>query len=359
MKKNIKIILAVLIIVVVLIFSLVVLQDNNKKVENLNLWILESNFCIEKGGKIDIRSTEFGEYGVCVFEDFSECEIEMFFNGECNAGDHIVDPELICTTEYNPVCGINGVTYSNPCMAGEVEIVHYAPCGTEEEIFCTEEYDPVCGIDGVTYSNECYANVAGVEIAHPGECDSSENMIDDGEGILCPTVYEPVCGMDGITYSNTCFAEIANVDIDYPGECELDDEEGLFCPTVYDPVCGIDGISYANACFAEIEGIDIDYAGECEDSQISNPASNFCIQNGGNLDIRSTEEGEYGVCVFEDFSECEEWMFFNGECTSGEFIIDPDKACTLEYNPVCGVNGVTYSNPCMAGEVPIEKEGYC
>jgi len=50
-------------------------------------------------------------------------------------------------------------------------------------------------------------------------------------------------------------------------------------------------------------------------TQIANPASVNCEEQGGRLDIRTDEAGgQIGYCIFEDGTECEEWAFLRGEC---------------------------------------------
>lgn len=52
-----------------------------------------------------------------------------------------------------------------------------------------------------------------------------------------------------------------------------------------------------------------------EDSaDLANPASVYCEEQGGMLELRDGNEGQYGTCVFSDGSECEEWAYFRGEC---------------------------------------------
>jgi uncharacterized protein len=52
-------------------------------------------------------------------------------------------------------------------------------------------------------------------------------------------------------------------------------------------------------------------------SRIANPASEHCIERGGELEIRRTKGGEIGICHFIDGSVCEEWSLLRDECRPG------------------------------------------
>ena len=55
-----------------------------------------------------------------------------------------------------------------------------------------------------------------------------------------------------------------------------------------------------------------------EQPAMANPASKYCIEQDGRLEIRDEEEGQIGYCLFANDSECEEWAFLRGECVPGE-----------------------------------------
>jgi len=65
----------------------------------------------------------------------------------------------------------------------------------------------------------------------------------------------------------------------------------------------------------------------CTTKQVGlpNPASVYCEENGGRLDLRTSEDGSVaGVCVFQDGSECDEWAFYRGTCARGDSLAGDD-----------------------------------
>ena|GEM_PF-1186918 len=95
------------------------------------------------------------------------------------------------------------------------------------------------------------------------------------------------------------------------------------------------------------------FRGECKPGKpapgMVNPASKYCIEHGGKLEIRTTEKGEAGYCIFPDGSECEEWAFFRGECKPGQIkptaTPEAGKASRIQFEP-----GATSAS--VSGKVP-------
>ena len=57
-----------------------------------------------------------------------------------------------------------------------------APCiidvSKQEPRICTMQYVPVCGCNGKTYGNACVAKGAGVQRSRPGRCEDTEQTPD-------------------------------------------------------------------------------------------------------------------------------------------------------------------------------------
>ena len=45
-----------------------------------------------------------------------------------------------------------------------------------EPVMCTADWNPVCGCDGKTYANACNAGAAGVTRFEPGECEKKDRL---------------------------------------------------------------------------------------------------------------------------------------------------------------------------------------
>jgi hypothetical protein len=266
---------------------------------------------------------------------------------------------------------------------------------------CTMIFDPVCGCDGVTYGNACVANLAGASVDVAGACDGGGPVACGGDlgtdclegeicvveaglcdpgapGICepvpeaCPAIVDPVCGCDGKTFTNACEARRAGVTVDFEGSCgesagcggvfEKGCSEGEICliggqtcdPAAegkcvsapetcsdeFAPVCGCDDVTYDNACSAALSEAPVAYEGECADDadlcggddELACMEGDLCLRK-----IGSCESTDVGVCIGTPM-----------ECPKG-----------IEL--VCGCDDVTYDNACRAYQagVSVAAAGAC
>ena len=66
-------------------------------------------------------------------------------------------------------------------------------------------------------------------------------------------------------------------------------------------------------------------------ANMANPASVHCEEQGGKVEIRESEAGQYGICIFPDGSGCDEWALFRGICKHGAQDAAPLEGVTASY----------------------------
>lgn len=74
---------------------------------------------------------------------------------------------------------------------------------------------------------------------------------------------------------------------------------------------------------------------------LANPASVHCHDQGGTSRIeRNPLGGQYGVCVFQDNLQCEEWALLRGQCPAGGLRVTGYVTPAARY---CAITGGSYT----------------
>ncbi|KAG1707222.1 Extracellular protease inhibitor 10 [Phytophthora capsici] len=160
---------------------------------------------------------------------------------------------------------------------------------------CIDVYKPVCGSNGETYSNSCYLRLA--------SCKSNNEITEAGDGECAST---PATSTTPTPVTSTTGSSTGTVGC--PDACI----------TLYDPVSDENGVVYSNKCFMEMA--------KCKGI---NDESNKRIGGPG----ISTMDAQRKLAFAPGYK--------GGMCA--------DMLCPDNYAPVCGSDGVTYTNECNLG----------
>jgi hypothetical protein len=273
-----------------------------------------------------------------------------------------------------PVCGINGKTYGNGCMAliDKVPVSYRGKCRSAQDADskndtqsatgsnatnatapdekkvenCTQEIKPVCGSDGTVYRNACLAKKVGAEIAPDNKCQNG----------LTPSGANGISSRQaGYTLCNAITCTTIGV-----GSTQADARNNGNCTIEFKPVCATNGLNYRNECIARNSGATIKSQGQCPPKQavqksLSSNSAADCVNSYS--PVCGTDGKTYSNdCIAKSFGVP---VASKGVCSLSN--LDAPKDCTKNYAPVCGDDGKTYGNSCMAKSlgVKVASSGAC
>ncbi|MCI0475720.1 MAG: DUF333 domain-containing protein, partial [Anaerolineales bacterium] len=246
-----------------------------------------------------------GEIGYCIFPDKSECEEWAFQRGECKPGAKptgaasSTDPFAYCTSVGNidaPDARWSGAKVPDAVLIGLIQAAKLAPNIPKDQLANSSFWR--C-MNGKVYACTVGANLPCQEKADANKTPSAA-LNDFCKTNPAASVIPAVVTGRATVYEWKCVSGKPEI----VKQVFTPDARGFLADFWYE-------IAQANT----------------PGSNIANPASTFCVQNGGKLEIRKDAKGgEVGYCVFADKSECEEWMFMRGECKPGMKPVSVTKA---------------------------------
>jgi len=173
--------------------------------------------------------------------------------------------ERRCTLVYQPVCGSDGITYSNECDL-EVKACQKAKHGITLTL-ASHGMCPPAGQRPVP-GTPAIPGVPAIEAVVAEEEYDDDDYDNDECPARCTLQWDIKCGTDGKNYPNECELRRqactdgpSDLKVAYDGKCSLFplsasipelpslDEQGCpECNKVFLPVCGTDGVTYNNKC---------------------------------------------------------------------------------------------------------------